>query len=116
MPTIIIPIYFDYASTLCYVAWRIVSELQMELGFEPLWKGVPIRWRNSVSAPGKALGAVERAKIATVIAETGVQVTPPERWIDSEAALLGSELARQAGVFGLFHDRVFRSAFELGLD
>lgn len=116
MPRIIIPIYFDYASTLCYVAWRIVSELQMELEFEPLWKGVPIRWRSSASAPGKALGAAERAKIATVIAETRVQVTPPERWIDSEAALLGAELARQAGVFELFHECVFRSAFELGLD
>lgn len=116
MPRIIIPIYFDYASTLCYVAWRIVSELQMELEFEPLWKGVPIQWRNSLSTPGKALGAAERAKIATVIAETRVQVTPPDRWIDSEAALLGSELARQGGVFEPFHDCVFRSAFELGRD
>jgi predicted DsbA family dithiol-disulfide isomerase len=51
-----------------------------------------------------------------VIAETGVQVTPPKCWIDSEAALMGSELARQAGVFELFHDSVFRGAFELGLD
>jgi predicted DsbA family dithiol-disulfide isomerase len=116
MARIVIPIYFDYASTLCYIAWRIIGELRLELDFEPLWKGVPIRWRNYASRPGNALGAVERAKIATVITETGVQVTPPERWIDSEAALLGSELAREAGVFEPFHDRVFRSAFELGLD
>ena len=116
MSRIIIPIYFDYASTLCYVAWRIVSELRLELEFEPVWKGVPIRWRNSSTAPGKALGASELAKIATVIAETGVHVIPPERWIDSDAALMGSELARQAGVFERFHDSVFRSAFELGLD
>jgi predicted DsbA family dithiol-disulfide isomerase len=116
MHRIVIPIYFDYASTLCYVAWRIVSELRLELDFEPLWKGVPIRWRNHASRPGNALGAVERAKIATVIAETGVHVTPPECWIDSDAALMGSELARQAGVFELFHDSVFRGAFEQGLD
>jgi predicted DsbA family dithiol-disulfide isomerase len=116
MARIVIPIYFDYASTLCYVAWRIVGELRLELEFEPLWKGVPIRWRNHASRPGNALGAVERAKIATVIAETGVKVTPPECWIDSETALMGSELARQAGVFELFHDSVFRGVFELGLD
>jgi predicted DsbA family dithiol-disulfide isomerase len=116
MARIVIPIYFDYASTLCYVAWRIVHELRLELDFEPLWKGVPIRWRNHSSSPGNALGIVERAKIATVIAETGVNVTTPERWIDSDAALMGSELARQAGVFDLFHDSVFRGAFELGLD
>jgi predicted DsbA family dithiol-disulfide isomerase len=116
MARIVIPIYFDYASTLCYVAWRIVGELKHELEFEPLWKGVPIRWRNHASRPGNALGAVERAKIATVIAETGIQVIAPESWIDSEAALLGSELARHAGVFEQFHDGVFRAAFELGLD
>jgi predicted DsbA family dithiol-disulfide isomerase len=116
MPSTIIPIYFDYASALCYVAWRIVGELRLQLDFEPLWKGVPIRWRSSSSAPGKALGPAERAKIATVMAETGVEVIPPERWIDSDAALMGSELARQAGVFDQFHDSVFRSAFELGLD
>lgn len=116
MARIVIPIYFDYASTLCYVAWRIVRELRLELDFEPLWKGVPIQWRNNASRPGNALGTVERAKIATVIAETGIQVTPPERWIDSDAALMGSELAREAGAFDLFHDAVFRAAFERGLD
>ena len=116
MARIVIPIYFDYASTLCYVAWRIVAELKRELEFEPLWKGVPIRWRSHESRPGKSLGDVERAKIATVIAETGVQVIPPDHWIDSEAALMGSELARQAGVFDQFHDEVFRGAFEVRVD
>jgi hypothetical protein len=47
----IIPIYFDYASTLCYVAWRIVGELERELEIEPLWKGVPIRLRDGNSRP-----------------------------------------------------------------
>ncbi len=42
MERVIIPIYFDYASTLCYIAWRVVSELESELGFQSLWKGVPI--------------------------------------------------------------------------
>jgi predicted DsbA family dithiol-disulfide isomerase len=116
MARIVIPIYFDYASTLCYIAWRIVADLRQELEIEPLWKGVPIRWRNHTCRPGNVLGAVERAKIATVIAETGVHVTPPGCWLDSEAALMGSELARRAGLFDLFHDNVFRAAFELGQD
>jgi predicted DsbA family dithiol-disulfide isomerase len=93
-----------------------VRELSQELDFEPLWKGVPIRWRNYSSRPGNVLGLVEQAKIATVIVETGIEVVPPKRWIDSHGALMGSELAREAGVFDSFHDSVFRAAFELGVD
>lgn len=116
MAKTIVPIFFDYASTLCYVAWRIVRELEPELGFEALWKGVPIRARDNRSTPGRALGQIERMKIMTVIAETGVPVTPPDHWIDSEAALLGSELAREANAFTAYHERVFRAAFEDGRD
>ncbi len=114
MRAILIPIYFDYASTLCYVAWRIVRELEAEVGFEALWKGVPIRLRDNRSRPGNALGPVERTKVMNVIAETGIRVKPPERWIDSEAALMGSELAREAMRFTPYHDGVFRAAFEQG--
>jgi predicted DsbA family dithiol-disulfide isomerase len=116
MAKVLIPIYFDYASALCYVAWRIIGELRLELDFEPLWKGVPIRWRSHSSRPGRALGPIERAKIATVVAETGIQVAAPERWIDSDAALMGSELARRSGVFDVFHNSIFRGAFELRQD
>jgi len=112
MARIVIPVYFDYASTLCYVAWRIARELEAELGFEALWKGVPIRLRDNRSRPGNALGTIERMKVMNVIAETGVQVVPPESWIDSGAALMGSELAREANAFARYHEGVFRAAFE----
>ena len=59
MPQIVIPIYFDYASTLCYVAWRIVGQLERELGFTALWKGVPIALRNYRTRPGLPLGPLE---------------------------------------------------------
>ena len=109
---VVIPIFFDYASTLCYVAWRIVRELEPELNFEALWKGVPIAVRDHRAKAGRALGPAERQKIATVAAETGVVVAPPAQWIDSTNALEGSELAREAGAFRSYHERVFRAAFE----
>jgi predicted DsbA family dithiol-disulfide isomerase len=112
MPKVIIPIYFDYASTLCYVAWRIVRELEGELDFAPLWKGVPIRQRNGRARPGEPLGTVERMKIMTALAETGIAVQPLDRWIDSAVALEGAELARDAGVLPVYHERVFREVFE----
>src|SRR5271168_1500940 len=111
-----IPIYFDYASSLCYIAWRIVGELETELGFEALWKGVPIALRDFRAKPGRVLGAVERRKVLLVAAETGILVAPPSRWIDSSAALEGSELAREAGGFSAYHDQVFRAAFDDGAD
>ena len=112
MNRIALAIYFDYASTLCYVAWRIVRELEAEMGFAALWKGVPIRLRDKRSSPGNRLGEIERMKVLNVIAETGVEVTPPESWIDSDAALEGSELARESDTFARYHDGVFRAAFE----
>jgi predicted DsbA family dithiol-disulfide isomerase len=116
MSRVRIPIYFDYASTLCYIAWRIVSPLEDELGFEALWKGVPIATRDHRAKPGRVLGERERQKVLFVAAETGIPVAPPASWIDSSAALQGSEIARDAGVFAAYHGAVFRAAFEDGAD
>jgi predicted DsbA family dithiol-disulfide isomerase len=112
MSRIRIPIYFDYASTLCYIAWRIVAELEDELGFEALWKGVPIATRDFRFKRGRVLGERERQKVLLVAAETGIRVAPPPSWLDSMPALQGSEIARDAGVFPAYHDGVFRAAFE----
>ncbi|MGZ6228851.1 MAG: DsbA family oxidoreductase, partial [Candidatus Binataceae bacterium] len=112
MAKTVIPIYFDYASTLCYVAWRIVSQLERELGFTALWKGVPIALRNYRTRPGLPLGPLELGRIRNVAAETGIAVEPPTRWLDTDKALQGSELAREAGAFAAYHDAVFRAAFE----
>jgi predicted DsbA family dithiol-disulfide isomerase len=116
MPNVVIPIFFDYASTLCYIAWRIVGELESELGFTALWKGVPIALRSYRSRPGTPLGPIELDKIRNVAAETGVAVEPPVQWLDSDNALQGSELARDADVFGSYHDAIFRAAFEQGIN
>lgn len=112
MPKVIIPIYFDYASTLCYVAWRIVRDLEAELEFLPLWKGVPIHLRDGRARPGSPLGAIERMKVMTALAETGVAIQPLEQWVDSSPALEGAELARETGMLPLYHERVFRALFE----
>ena len=111
-----IPIFFDYASTLCYIAWRIVTPLEDELGFEALWKGVPIASRDYRAKPGRVLGERERQKVLSVAAETGIRVAPPASWIDSTLALQGSEVARDAGMFRAYHDSVFRAAFDDGAD
>ncbi|HVN28963.1 MAG TPA: DsbA family protein [Candidatus Binataceae bacterium] len=116
MERVVIPIYFDYASTLCYIAWRIVSELENEMGFESLWKGVPISLRDFKTRAGSQLGPREHQKVIMVATETGIRVTPPKIWINSDAALMGAELAREAKVFPAYHAAVFRATFEQDLD
>ena len=112
MSKIQVPIYFDYASTLCYIAWRIVSDLERELDFEALWKGVPIAMRDHHAKPGRIVTDRERQKVLLVAAETGIQVAMPPAWLDSTIALSGAELARESGVFRAYHDAMFQAAFE----
>ncbi len=112
MVRIQVPIFFDYASTLCYIAWRIVGELERELEFDALWKGVPIAMRDHRAKPGRIVNDRERQKVLMVAAETGVPVAMPPAWLDSIGALEGSEIAREAGVFRAYHDAMFRAAFE----
>ncbi len=112
MARIQVPIFFDYASTLCYIAWRIVGELESELEFDALWKGVPIAMRDHHAKPGRIVNDRERQKVLMVAAETGVAVAMPPAWLDSIGALEGSEIAREASVFGAYHDAMFRAAFE----
>jgi predicted DsbA family dithiol-disulfide isomerase len=116
MERVIIPIYFDYASTLCYIAWKIVVELETELGFEALWKGVPISLRDFKARAGRGIGPRELQKVIMTAAETGIQVAPPKNWINSDDALMGAELAREAKVFPAYHAAVFRGAFENEID
>lgn len=112
MGKVIIPVYFDYASTLCYIAWKIVSELESELDFEALWKGVPISLRDFKASAGNQVGPREHQKVRIAAAETGVAVELPKSWTNSDAALQGAELARESNAFGAYHSAVFRAAFE----
>lgn len=113
---VVIPIFFDYASSLCYIAWRITGQLRTELPIEPLWKGVPITMRDRRVHAGMSIVPQDRAKVLSVAAETGIAVEPPARWLDSSAALQGAELARRAGRFDAYHDTIFHAAFEDRLD
>jgi len=113
---VVIPIFFDYSSTLCYIAWRITAQLRSELPIDPLWKGVPITMRNKRVHAGMSISESDLIKVRSVAAEVGIAVEPPSRWLDSGAALQGAELARRAGAFDSYHEAVFRAAFEHRLD
>lgn len=77
---------------------------------------MPISIRDFKARAGLELGQREYQKVIMVAAETGIRVAPPKTWINSDAALMGAELAREAKAFPAYHAAVFRGAFDEGLD
>jgi predicted DsbA family dithiol-disulfide isomerase len=116
MANVIIPIYYDYASSLCYVAKKVMEQLEGQLEIALLWKGVQISRRHQGWKNGEMIGDEARGKIFRVAQETGVALRVPERWLDSAYALEGAGFAREQGKFAEYHDTVFAAVFEEGKD
>jgi predicted DsbA family dithiol-disulfide isomerase len=116
MAQVIVPIYYDYASSLCYVAKKVMEQLEGQLEIELRWKGVQISRRHPGWKNGEMIGDEARGKIFRVAQETGVVLQVPARWLDSAYALEGAEFAREHGKFAEYHSAVFAAAFEEGGD
>jgi predicted DsbA family dithiol-disulfide isomerase len=116
MPNVIVPIYYDYASSLCYVAKKVMEQIAEQLEIELLWKGVQISRRHPGWKNGEMIGDEARGKIFRVARETGVTLRVPERWLDSSYALEGAEFAKEQGKFLAYHNAVFDAVFEEGKD
>jgi predicted DsbA family dithiol-disulfide isomerase len=116
MAQVIVPIYYDYASSLCYVAKKVMEQLDGQLEIELLWKGVQIARRHPGWKNGEMIGDEAKGKIFRVARETGVVLRVPERWLDSAYTLEGAEFAREQGKFAEYHDAVFAAVFEEGKD
>ena len=116
MAKVIIPIYYDYASSLSYVAKKVMEQLHGQLDMELLWKGVQISRRHRGWKNGEMIGDEAKGKIFRVARETGVALRVPDRWFDSAYALEAAEFAKEHGRFLEYHNAVFRAAFEEGLD
>ncbi|MCS6926333.1 MAG: DsbA family protein [Candidatus Binatia bacterium] len=116
MPSTVIPVYYDYASSLCYIAKKVMEQLTGQLDVELLWKGVQISRRHPGWRNGEVIGEEARGKILRVARETGIALRIPPRWIDSAYALEGAEFAKDQGQFSAYHDAVFAAVFEEGKD
>jgi len=106
--------YYDFASTLCYVAHRVLGDMTPELeslGIELEW--APLDLAELCGWPRRREVAPERlANARRVAAEHGVPVTPLPVWPDSRdanaVALTLSRTPREAA----FRERVFCAVFE----
>lgn len=116
MSKVIIPIYYDFASSLCYVAKKVMEQLDGQLDIELLWKGVQIARRHEGWKNGEMIGDEARGKIFRVARETGVELRVPDRWLDSAEALEGAEFAKSHGKFAEYHQTLFSAVYEEGMD
>jgi predicted DsbA family dithiol-disulfide isomerase len=106
--------YYDFASTLCYVAHRVLGEmgpelesLGVELEWTPLDLAQLLGWRRGVAVEPARLANAER-----VAAEHGVAVRPLAVWPDSrDANAVALVLARDPRE-PAFRERVFTAVFE----
>jgi predicted DsbA family dithiol-disulfide isomerase len=111
-----IPVYYDFASTLCYVAHRVMGELAKELdrlGLELAWRPLDLTvltgWKRGLALTGPA-----RENTLRVARELGVAVRMPARWMDSrEAGAVALALAATPHE-PAWRERVFSAIHEEG--
>jgi 2-hydroxychromene-2-carboxylate isomerase len=116
MAPVVIPVYFDYASSLCYIGWHIAARLAAELEANTRWRPVHIAAQHPEWKQGERIGGAMRAKIERVSDETGIELRIPDRWLDSRAALEGALLAEDCGCAAAYHHEIFAAAYERGDD
>ena len=116
MVNVKIPLYYDYASSLSYVAKRVMQQLEGQLEIDLVWKGVQIARRHKGWKNGEMIGDEVKGKIARISRDTGVPLRIPEKWLDSSYALQGAEFAKDHNLFPEYHEAVFVAAFEQSKD
>ena len=116
MAAVRIPVYYDFASTLCFVAHRVLQRMREELDameIELLWSPLDLTglasWRRGDPIQGSGL-----ANTLRVARELKVEVRVPDQWMDSRAAMaldleLKGDPRREA-----CRERIFSQIYEQG--
>lgn len=106
--------YYDFASTLCYVAHRVFGEMQPELDslgialdWWPLDLSELLGWKRGVVVDDTRFANAER-----VAAELGVAVRPLPVWPDSREALAAALALGSGPREAAFRERVWSAVFE----
>ena len=127
---IVVPVHYDFASSLCYVAHRVMGRIAHRFAFSPSdperppielrWSPVDLagllNWRRGGLVPEE-----RRANVLRVARELGVSVRVPPRWLDSRRAMaaaiaLETQDGEREGAGAAWRERVLTAIFEEGRD
>ncbi len=116
MTTLEVPVHFDFASSICYVAYRATQRLEKhlrELEIALHWTPVDLTQITAVRR-GATMKADAQANARRVAEELAVEVQLPESWIDSRMANATAIALEGSGNEAALLEKVFASHFEGG--
>ena len=114
MDTVKIRLYYDFASTLCYIAHKVLSGVETEiadLGVELEWRPIDL----TMAAPwnrGDSFAEQVRTAVHNTGITLGVDVEMPDPWLDSRPASDVALSAPSASTEARWRYEVFDSIFE----
>ncbi len=116
MQPVVVPVYYDFASTICYVAHRVMERADMaaigvELVWEPLDLGFMMGWEAGSSVEGP-----RRENARRVARELDVEVHMPGTWLDSKPALALALALQGTPQEAAWRERVWSSAYQEARD
>lgn len=114
METVVIRVYYDFASTLCYVAHRVMSGIVPQvhdLGVELQWRAIDLTdivpWNRGDSFADEIREAVHNTGLSM-----GVEVEMPDAWVDSRPASEIALMTESEDDEARWREEVFRCFFE----
>jgi 2-hydroxychromene-2-carboxylate isomerase len=113
-----IPVLYDFASTICYVAHRVLQGMEDDLAAV----GVVLEWspvdfcRIAGWRRGAEIGGPRRDNALRVARELGVEARMPREWIDSRRANAVALALAGGSKEAAWRERVWSAIFEEGRD
>ena len=108
-----IPVYYDFASTLCYVAHRVMERMKRELeelGLGLVWRPIDLTrltgWRR-----GDPVEGLRRENALRVARELDVPLHMPEHWMDSRPALAIALALEGSAREAQWRERIFSGVY-----
>ena len=115
--TLPVRVHHDFASSLCYVAHRVLPRIEAELaalGIALVWTPVDLARLVGGYRAGRSLDGARRENAARVARELGVELSVPRVWPDARALGATALLAEPLGRGASWLERAFCAVFEEG--
>ncbi len=110
-------VYYDFASTLCYVAHRALARIAepiAALGVELRWTPIDLTQLVAWQRAGEPIDELRRQNATRVAEELGVAVRVPRVWPEARALGAAALLAEPLGRGASWRERAFTAVFEEG--